>query len=86
MTTIGYGNAAIETTDGRILVFTLGFFCILAFGGILFGAGSVVTAISDDFVIRLHHKRLANPWVASVMWGSLYYLWMLVVANVSMND
>jgi hypothetical protein len=29
-------------------VYTFGFFCILAFGGILLGAGSVATAIIDD--------------------------------------
>jgi hypothetical protein len=51
----------------------------------LIGAGSVVTAIADDASIRLHQRRLANPFVASFMWGSLYYLWMVVVANVSMN-
>lgn len=80
------GNAAIETTEGRTLVYTLGFFSILAFGGILIGAGSVVTAIADDASIRLHQRRLANPWVASFLWGALYYVWMIVIANVSITE
>jgi hypothetical protein len=82
MSTIGYGNQAIQTPDGRIMVYVLGFLCILAFGGILVTAGYVTSAIFDDALLRFNLRTLTIPWVACLIWGGLYYSWMCIIAQV----
>jgi hypothetical protein len=82
MTTIGYGNQAIASGEGRALVFTLGFLSILLFGGLLVTAGYVTTTIFDDFLVRFNLRRLTIPWVASLCWGCVYYSWMCIIAQV----
>ena len=76
------GNASVETTYGRTLIYTFGFFSILGFGGISLGAGAVTVAIFKDSCIRCNVAFLTTPWLASLIWGSLYYTWMCVIANV----
>jgi len=80
MTTMGYGNAAPETKGGRTMVYTLGFASLIAFGAILGNAGNIVTAIWDDWVERTRFKKIRAAWIGSIVWGALYYLWMLVTA------
>lgn len=82
MQTTGYGNQPIDTQTGRTMVYCFGLFSILLFGGVLISAGSVTTAIFDDALMRFRLKALTLPWVACLFWGSVYYLWMLVIANV----
>lgn len=65
------------------MVFTLGFFSILAFGGILAVAGFISSAIFDDAMVRLHLKAVTHPLVASFVWGCCYYAWMLALAVVT---
>jgi hypothetical protein len=76
------GNAAIETSLGRALIYTFGFVSILLFGGLLLGAGAVTVAIFDDALIRCKVRILTRPWIATIIWGLLYYTWMSVIANV----
>jgi len=80
MTTIGYGNQAPDSNAGRILLYSLGFLSILTFGGILATAGMVTSAVFDDIVIRYGLRVLAKPWCACLVWGSLYYGWMAIIA------
>jgi hypothetical protein len=80
MTTIGYGNQAPDTTGGRAMVYSLGFLSILAFAGILASAGTIVSVVFDDAVKRIKVQSLTTPWVACCVWGSIYYLWMLLIA------
>jgi Ion channel len=75
--TVGYGNYVPYTSSGRAMVITLGFLSILAFAGILSVAGLIASAIFDDCLVRLRFKALTHPAVAMVVWGSLYYTWMV---------
>jgi Ion channel len=75
--TVGYGNYVPYTSSGRVMVMTLGFLSILAFAGILSMAGVIASAIFDDCLVRLRFKALTHPAVAMVVWGSLYYTWMV---------
>jgi len=62
------------------MVFTLGFLSILAFAGILATSGSIASRCFDDLAMRLHLSILTRPWAACVIWGGMYYLWMVVIA------
>lgn len=81
MTTVGYGNTAPTTEGGRAMIFTLGFFSILLFAGILANAGSVVTAIIDDGIDRANLSYFNRPWASAIFWGSMYYVWMVLIAS-----
>lgn len=67
------------------MVYTLGFLSIMAFAGILATAGYVASAIFDDAMVRLRLRATTHPLVAMVTWASLYYLWMLAIAAVTIN-
>ena len=82
---MGYGNQAPVTKQGRTLIYTLGFASLLAFGAILARAGQVVSFLFDDAVIRIRWTFLLNSWVSCLVWGVLYYTWMLVIAATTMN-
>ena len=69
--------------SGRTLIYTFGFFSILLFGGVSLCAGAVTVAIFKDICIRCNVAFLTSPWLATIIWGSLYYTWMCVIANVS---
>lgn len=75
--TVGYGNYVPYSSNGRVMVMTLGFLSILAFAGILSVAGVIASAIFDDCLVRLRFKALTHPAVAMVVWGTLYYSWMV---------
>jgi len=81
MTTIGYGNTAPVTDGARAMVFTLGFLSILLFAAVLTKAGSIVTVITGDAIDRLKLTKINVPWVATLFWGALYYLWMCAIAS-----
>jgi len=80
-TMVGYGNMAPITRRGRRLVFLLGFFSILLFGGILAMAGYIVAFLFDDWVSRRGMYFLSKPWVACCIWAAAYYGWMCVIAS-----
>jgi hypothetical protein len=82
MTTVGYGNQSPTSLGGRWMVYTLGFASILAFGGILASAGSVMVVIVDDLLIRCsgrHNTKLGKK-TKTFVWGALWYIWMCVIA------
>lgn len=85
LSTMGYGNQAPVTVAGRSLVYTFGFISILCFGAILAVSGHVVTAIVDDALVRFNLEFMNRPWIASIMWGALYYAWMVVIAVVTID-
>mmetsp|Transcript_8521 Transcript_8521/g.23576 ORF Transcript_8521/g.23576 Transcript_8521/m.23576 type:complete len:564 (-) Transcript_8521:23-1714(-) len=84
-TTVGYGNQAPSTTEGRALIYTVGFMSIVAFGGILAMAGYILSRLSDDFVKRHGMHFLAHPSFASMAWGFIYYGWMVCIAFQTIN-
>jgi hypothetical protein len=81
MTTVGYGNQAPTSREGRILVFTAGFVSILLFAVTLGFAGYILSSIIDDIVYRTHVEFISWPTVGCVIWGSCWMAWMLVIAG-----
>ncbi|KAL7577683.1 hypothetical protein ACA910_015194 [Epithemia clementina (nom. ined.)] len=84
-TTVGYGNAPPTTYQSRDMIYTLGFIAILAFGGILATAGYILSFLFDHYAGNYGMGYLAKPWVACLIWGSVYYLWMVVIAVVTIQ-
>jgi len=89
MSTMGYGSQFPSTEEGKLLVYTLGFVSILAFGAVLGIAGLITAAIVDDLLVRIrrmHHRMtwITSPWASCLLWGILYYAWMMITAAVVM--
>ena len=63
------------------MVYTVGFVSILAFGGVLAAGGYILSYLFDDFVVRYGMAFLSKPWVGCLLWGGVYYLWMLLIAQ-----
>ena len=80
MTTVGYGNQAPSTSEGRTLIYTAGFFSILMFAVTLGFAGYILSSIIDDIVQRTHVEFISWPSVGCVIWGACWMAWMLVIA------
>jgi hypothetical protein len=64
------------------MVYTLGFFSILAFGSILATAGFLLDVILKDAAMRNRLQFLTRKFIACIAWGIVYYLWDLVIATV----
>lgn len=81
MTTVGYGNQAPVTDEGRLLIVTAGLFSIVLFGVVLGLCGYVLLAIFDDFVGRHSCAQwLAHPVVAVFLWGTIWLVYALAIA------
>ena len=82
MTTVGYGNQAPVTYEGRMLVYTAGIASLLLFGAVLGQAGFICLSISDDFVSRFSiSKWIQNPWVGTVLWGGIWLTFALTLGT-----
>jgi len=81
MTTIGYGNIAPVTKGGRSLVFTMGFFSILAFTAVIGKAAYVLLSIVEDVFIRVHMPQVTDGWTSVAIWLFITFLWMLVIGE-----
>mmetsp|Transcript_12849 Transcript_12849/g.35573 ORF Transcript_12849/g.35573 Transcript_12849/m.35573 type:complete len:532 (+) Transcript_12849:76-1671(+) len=83
-TTVGYGNQAPESRGGRALVFTCGFFSILAFAALLSTTGRVLAELTDRTLSSWHPalKRFTHPGWGSMFWGMAWIAWMLLMAYV----
>jgi hypothetical protein len=82
MTTVGYGNQAPVTYEGRALIYSAGFISLLAFGAVLSTAGYVLAALVDDFVSRFWFSKFLNkPWVGMLVWGAIWLAWALILAT-----
>jgi hypothetical protein len=64
MTTIGYGNMVPESEGGKIMVFTLGFLCILLFGVASARAGYVIASLLHDFLADVNSMSIYWPNVS----------------------
>jgi hypothetical protein len=80
MTTMGYGNQAPATWQGRGLIFSLGFLSILMFGVILQRAGRVISALFDDLLSHFRLRILSRPWFLCAVWGMIYFGYMTINA------
>jgi len=65
------------------MVFTFGFLSILTFAGILASSGYIASAIVDDLLVRFNLRILTREWAACILWGLLYYGWMIIIAVVT---
>jgi hypothetical protein len=81
MTTIGYGNTAPVTKEGQILVMSLGFISILAFGAVSGAAGYVTLMIIDDVLQRCNLERLTKGWGAIILWLVLLFSSFMLIAS-----
>jgi len=82
MTTVGYGNQAPVTYEGRALIYSAGFISLIAFGAVLSTAGYVLSALVDDFVSRFWLSRfMQKPWVGMIVWGIIWLAWSLILAT-----
>lgn len=82
MTTVGYGNQAPVTDEGRLLIVTAGLFSIVLFGTVLGLCGYVLLAIFDDFVGRHSFAQwLAHPVAAVFLWGTIWLFYALAIAT-----
>ncbi|CAB9521500.1 expressed unknown protein [Seminavis robusta] len=80
MTTIGYGNTAPTTDEGRLLVYTCGFVTIIGFLALNNSASNVWKILVDDLFLRLKLKRLVKGPLSVLFWLCTTILWMLVLA------
>lgn len=80
MTTMGYGNQAPLTWQGRALIFSLGFLSVLLFGVILQRAGRVTSVLFDDSLSHFQMRILSRSWFLCAIWGIIYYGYMLINA------
>jgi hypothetical protein len=82
MTTVGYGNQAPVTPDGRVIVVTAGLLGLILFGAVLGLCGYVTVSIFDDAVGRTPFKCvLQNPFFGMVFWGAIWLLYALALAQ-----
>ena len=79
----GYGNIEVETLTSRRMIYSVGLLSILCFGGVLATAGSFVTAIFEDALVRIRLRFLTTPLVQTTFWAACYYGWMFVIMLVS---
>jgi len=77
MTTIGYGNTAPKTCGGRAMVYTLGFFSILAFTACISTSGRITLTIMDDLFEHFKMHRLVKGWMSTLFWLTVSWLWVL---------
>lgn len=82
MTTVGYGNQAPSTSEGRMLIYSAGFISLILFGAILGSSGYILLSIYDDCVSRFScSKFLRRPIVGVVLWGGIWLAWAVVIAG-----
>eukprot|EP00529_Nitzschia_sp_RCC80_P015114 CAMPEP_0113464224 /NCGR_PEP_ID=MMETSP0014_2-20120614/13087_1 /TAXON_ID=2857 /ORGANISM="Nitzschia sp." /LENGTH=709 /DNA_ID=CAMNT_0000356291 /DNA_START=95 /DNA_END=2224 /DNA_ORIENTATION=- /assembly_acc=CAM_ASM_000159 len=81
MTTIGYGNQAPVTYEGRILTAAWGFVCIILFAAILGTTGHVIAAFYSDTVRRFNLTFLSWPIMTTVFWCMVALAWTVATAE-----
>lgn len=62
------------------MVYTLGFFSILAFTACIGTSGHISLAITDDFFNHWKMRRLVKGWTSVLFWLSALWLWILANA------
>ncbi|KAL3907376.1 MAG: hypothetical protein SGARI_003567 [Bacillariaceae sp.] len=82
ITTVGYGNQAPVTSDGRLIVVAAGLLGLIFFGAVLGLCGYVTVSIFDDAVGRTPFKCiLQNPFFGMIFWGSVWLLYALALGQ-----
>ncbi len=82
--TIGYGNTAPLTPEGKRLVMSLGFFSILAFSSCIGSAAFVTLCIVEDFFKRIKMlRRMTEGALSAIFWFFSLSIWIVIVAAIS---
>jgi hypothetical protein len=82
--TIGYGNTAPLTPEGKRLVVSLGFFSILAFTSCIGSAAFVTLCIVEDFFKRIKMlRRMTEGALSAFFWYFSLIIWIVIVAAIS---
>lgn len=83
MTTVGYGNQAPVTPEGRMLIFTAGLFSLILFGAVLGTSGYILLAIVDDLTRRIPwlgpQKWFHHPLFGALMWFIIWFSWLIII-------
>ncbi|KAG7345565.1 ion channel [Nitzschia inconspicua] len=82
MSTVGYGNQAPVTAQGRSLVSGLSWLCTALFGGISLVAGGVIATLSDDLFRRYHLAVLTKHSASVAFWAAATVLWLVIQATI----
>jgi len=84
MTTIGYGNAVPTSTGARLMIYSFGFFSILAFTTSIGHAASVMLIIVDKMYGNSHKyfKHLTHGFPAVLVWFVALLAWLFVITGV----
>ncbi len=82
MTTIGYGNATVTSTEGRLLVLFLGFLSIMVFSTLIGHAGYIMLTIVDHFFRQHRMKRFTKGLVSVIFWFAMLLLWLGVIMSI----
>ena len=85
MTTVGWGNTAPVTDQGKMLVFVFGFISIIAFAALITTAGYVIATIIDDFFLLRGMGYMTQGTPAIFLWFCAILGWMFVLALWYMN-
>ncbi|CAJ1954002.1 unnamed protein product [Cylindrotheca closterium] len=86
MTTVGYGNQAPITEEGRLVIYIGGIAALILFASVLGSSGYIILAIFDDTVERFYLSRfLSIPIVGVVMWGGIWIAWAYGIATDADN-
>ncbi|CAB9517688.1 expressed unknown protein [Seminavis robusta] len=83
-TTIGYGNTAPESDEGRFLVCTAGFLTIVLFLALNNTAAQVWKNLFEHYFHKLNLSFLIRGPLSVLFWLTMTFLWMLVLASVVM--
>jgi len=83
MTTIGYGNAVPESHGARAMLYSLGFFSILAFTASIGQAASVFLKLVDEIFDKHEKLKSLKKGVPAVsLWFSVLVAWLFIIGGV----
>lgn len=82
MTTIGYGNATVTSTEGRLLVLFLGFLSIMVFSTLIGHAGYIMLTMVDHFFKQHRMKKFTKGLGSVIFWFAMLVLWLGVIMSI----
>ena len=85
LTTVGYGNAAPETINGKLFVGLLGWITVIAWAFILYIAGKVVGIIIDDIFRKFRLRFMTGNVQSAIVWGIIALGTIALVAETYYN-
>ncbi len=81
MTTVGYGNVSPATSDGRLLVASIGWLTVIVWAILLYIAGKVLGIIIEDLFRRCNCRKLTGNLASVIVWGTVSFLWIIFIGE-----